>query len=187
MLPYIATPTRLLSADDKGLVRWRPPSDATLATCREIWMPAKLMDKINAPNWDPVGREDGSAAKQRRRDCITLMTSFLLGDDISVGSSNDRVDFKAMTPDQGKPWQAWELRPIYSRRKTRLFGVLASDRDFLAWECVPKDGMSPAQQTNLARTAINRSVAILGQGVLSFSQRPTAKSLGGEQLGWVDL
>lgn len=186
MLPYMATPKGLLQAAQKGIVQWRPPSDPQLATLREIWMPKALMVEINADLWPLVGREDVRAARRRRQDCIALMTAFIRGDDISVGTGNDRVDFKAMNPDPGQPWRSWELRPIYSRPKTRLFGVLASERDFLVWECVPKEGMSDAEQTNLARTAFNRSIPILGQGLLSLPRRPNAAALGGDQYGWIE-
>lgn len=185
-LPYIAIPTRLCSAEEKGIVQWRPAAEPNMSTRRQIWMPRNLADSINEKSWPPVGREDDRAADRRRRDCVALMTAFIRGDDMEVGTGDDRVDFKAMTPPSGQDWSAWELRPTPQRPTTRIFGVMASCQDFLAWACVPKQGLTPAAQTDLARRAVTQSTVVLGQAIIKSRSKPCAATLGGSEYGWWD-
>ena len=68
-------------------MRWRPPSDPHLAVQREIWMPPILLAQINRRPWTSEGPFEHDAQADRRRvDVISTLTSFVLGDDFSVGT-----------------------------------------------------------------------------------------------------
>lgn len=185
MLPYIATPARLLAAEEKGqLARWRPPDDQDIRFAREIWMPPALIAAINADPWPTTGNETEQRTARRRKETLAFMTSFLRGDVMTVGTGNERVDIKAMDPQQGLPWRAWELRVTVADPHTRIFGVFASYQDFVAKSVAGKSRMTPASQTNLANTAFNSLVPILGQTILTSTSRPSASTLGGEDLNY---
>lgn len=149
-------------------------------------MPAALAKEINRATWLPYDGESVEGAARRRDDTQATLTSFVLGDEFSVGSGDARSDLKIMNPRPGGNWEAWELRPTRQRPKTRVFGVMASYSDFVAWSCLPKGKMTTTEQTNAANTAVNNIRAIIGNQFLSFKSRPSAAQIGGEQYGWYD-
>lgn len=190
VLPYTTTPTILAQVQPLTLVRWRPADESGLAVCREVWMPPELADRINERPWRvPDDLETERQTERRRRETISFLLSFILGDHESVGVGRARCDIKAMTPERRKVWDAWEFRIVPRTPHTRIFGAFHTCQDFVATSLYAKAEVTESgrnSQDNLGRVACNLARTICKGKLLEFRTAPDANDLGGSDLGYYD-
>lgn len=181
MLLYSATPPKLKALEDAGrVVRWRPYGDEELAVCREIWMPPALAAAVNADPWPSLPDEASTRTARRRLETLSLMVAFLRGDVMTVGSGQDRVDIKVISPQPGHDWRSWELRATVQQPHTRLFGTFVTEVDFLATEMAPKAKLKTTQMQNaVASRSFQKSTVLVGAGVKTSKAKPSHLFLGG--------
>ena len=143
----MSTPSTLQSAESAGrIIRWHDPAGAS-GYVRRVYVTQTMASKLLKENFGEP-HESPALAEQRRRDVVTMIRAFTLGDEFSVGIGASSPDLKCLTANNGV-WDVWAWRMPEDGRTTRLLGAFVSGgSDFLATGCVPKSKIKAQSKYN---------------------------------------